>query len=266
MSETARLDGLTMEVERAPRATRPPLLFVHGMFGGAWYFANYLRFFAARGHDCYALNLRGHHDSRPVPDLGRLSVMDYVADAMDVARSIGRPIVVGHSMGGLIAQKMAESDAVRAAVLLCAAPPRGITVASWLLLRKQTKFVGALLGSRPVLGELEDHVALSLNRTPEVEREPAYRRMVPESGRAGREISIGTIAVNARRVRCPVLSVGASDDRFVVPRVARALARKYRCTYMEFAGHGHFILAEPGWEIPAGIIGEWIRGAVPEPV
>src|SRR5215212_3990755 len=132
MSESITVGGLTLQAAR-PTATipsRPSILFVPGYFAGAWVFENYLDYFASRGHPSYALNLRGRGGS-PLPSgakLGETSIGDFVADASEVARSLERPIVVGHSMGGLIAQKLAERDEVRAAVLVAPAPPRGISL------------------------------------------------------------------------------------------------------------------------------------------
>src|SRR5438046_3610394 len=106
-----------LEVERvtsgAPARARP-ILFLHGMWGGSWMWDHYLSFFAGRGYTGYALNLRGHHGSKPVDDIGRVPFADYLAHPRAVAASIGDPIIVGHSMGGLLAQKLAELEIGRA--------------------------------------------------------------------------------------------------------------------------------------------------------
>src|SRR2546430_4104799 len=118
-----------LEVERvtsgAPARARP-ILFLHGMWGGSWMWDHYLSFFAGRGYTGYALNLRGHHGSKPVDDIGRVPFADYLDDARAVAASIGDPIIVGHSMGGLLAQKLAELGDPPAVVALTPAAPRGI--------------------------------------------------------------------------------------------------------------------------------------------
>jgi pimeloyl-ACP methyl ester carboxylesterase len=253
--------GLTGATVTVASTTRPPILFVHGMFGGAWMFADWQRRFAELGYSSLAVNLRGHWGSRPVPEIGKVSVREYVDDALAAAATLGRPIVVGHSMGGLIAQKLAELDAVCAAALLCAAPPRGITVASPSLLVRQLKHAPAVLLSRPLMPDRRDAEALMFNRVPSAEHEALLARMVPESGRAGRELSLGMIAVDERRVRAPVLSVTALDDRFVVPRVGRAIARKYGAEAMELAEHAHYLLAEPGWERVADAVAAWLERA-----
>ena len=113
-----------------------------------------------------------------------------------------------NSMGGLIAQKLAEADAVAAAVLVAAAPPRGITPATALLLRKQVKHAWGILRQKPVRGAPEDHLELSLNRLPPDEAVAALSRLVPESGRA---------APRASPARCRSASAASSERRRMKP-------------------------------------------------
>ena len=163
-------DGLTLTVVRPARATKPPLLMVHGILASAWYFEKYQRFFAARGHDAYAVNLRGREESRIPAKLGRVSLRDYITDAADAARMIAGdgepPLAIGHSMGGLIAQALAERGAVRAATLLCSAPPRGIALVSWRLAAKQLKYAPALLFSRQIAPSPDDMKSMALSHVP----------------------------------------------------------------------------------------------------
>ena len=262
MNELITMHGLSVRVTHARAASRPPLLLVHGMFGGGWYWEKYQQFFAARGYSSYALDLRGHHGSRPVNNLGHVRVRDYVDDALAVARTLGRPIVIGHSMGGLVAQRLAEDDAVIAAVMLCAAPPRWIPSLSIPLASRIWHYVPNMLLSKELMPRKEDAAFLMYNRTPAQEADEYYRRLVPESGRAGLEMSLGAIPINAKRIRCPMLSVAGEDDNSVVPRIGKALSKKYRCKLMTFPGHAHSIMTEPGWERPAGEIAQWIEDSL----
>jgi pimeloyl-ACP methyl ester carboxylesterase len=266
MRALAMPEGLTGTVEDVAAPTsRPPVLFVHGMFGGAWYFEKFQRFFAAHGYPSYAVNVRGHHGSRPVADVGTLSVLDYVDDALLAIRSLPsapdgtQPIVIGHSMGGLIAQKVAEAGAASAAVLLCAAPPRGIRVLSVPLLRLAPTFGVAIFRSRALYPRPSDADHLVFNHIPPAERAALFARFNPESGRAAREMAFSLIPVDAQRVHCPVLSVSAADDRMVLPSAGRHIAHKYHGLYEEFPGHGHFIVWEPGWEMVAARVVGWLE-------
>ena len=238
---------------------KAPVLLIHGMFGGAWMWENYQSLLARHGYECHAINLRGHHGSRPVRDIGKVSVNEYVDDALEVARSLGNPIVIGHSMGGLIAQKVAEAGACRALVLIAAAPPRWIPVVSRVLLLKLLKYMPKLFGHKALLPERRDADVLMFNRTPLPDRDTQFARLVPESGKAGFEMSFGVIGVHASRVTAPVLVVTGLDDMFVVPRVARALSKKYAATRKEYESFAHHIITEPGWERPCQEIVEWLN-------
>lgn len=249
-------------LERAiPSGTRkgPPLLFVHGMWGGSWYWVNYMRAAAEAGWEAWALNLRGHHGSRRVQDLGQVSVLDYVEDVRDCLGSLGQVVLIGHSMGGLIVQKIAETGGIRAVVALTSAAPRGIIVLRWPVLSRMVRYLGPIVGSRAFVASHADATALVLNQLPPDRRAWAYERFVLESGRAARELAFGLIAVDQARVRCPLLVVGAERDVITPAAVQRRIARKYGADYREMAGHGHMLMLEDEWERPFKAILEWVE-------
>jgi pimeloyl-ACP methyl ester carboxylesterase len=254
--------GITASAADAPGDDRPPLLLIHGMFGGAWQFAEWQLRMAARGRSSVAIDLRGHGSSGTVADIGRVSLNDYVEDALAAVRELGTPAVVGHSMGGLIAQKLAEKEVVSAAVLICSAPPRWINALSVSLLVRMLKYAPALLFSTPVLPQRSDADALFLGRLPATERERVFEHIQPESGRAARELALGRMAIDSKRVICPMLSIGAADDRFLPPHIAQAIATKYGCEYREYAEHGHYIIGERGWERVADDVTAWLAAHV----
>ncbi|HEY4130173.1 MAG TPA: alpha/beta fold hydrolase, partial [Gemmatimonadaceae bacterium] len=196
MTDTIRIDHLVVCHAAPSRATRAPVLFVHGYFADATIWREWLPFFAQRGFPAYAINLRGRGGSDAGPsgatngDLGRASIADFVDDVRRVAQAIGNPAVVGHSMGGLIAQQLAALGAVRAAVLIAPAPPRGITVLSPRLAIKQLKYLPAILRSHVVHPSREDLRDIVLNCVPERDQNTILDALVPDSGRAARDMSI----------------------------------------------------------------------------
>ncbi|MDQ6831593.1 MAG: alpha/beta hydrolase [Gemmatimonadota bacterium] len=264
MSELIVRDGLVIVAERPVTVTRPPVLLVHGLFGAAWYFERYQHFLARRGHASYAVNLRGHAGSRPVADLGRTSIVDYVADAEEAMRAAADdsagalPIVIGHSMGGLIVQKMLETVPAKAAVLLCSAPPRGIHVLGWQLMRKQMPYLGDILRSRTMTPDTGVLMELMGSRFTDGERASIRDGFVPDSGLAGREMLLGSITVDAARVKTPLLVIGAGRDRLVPPGVAAKIARRYKAPLVMHEQMGHFLVMEAGWEKVAEGIADWI--------
>lgn len=255
-----QIAGLTVE-RAAPRipSREHPILFLHGMWGGSWMWDNYLGFFAARGYACYALNLRGHHRATPVDDIGRVSIHDYIADARAVAQTLGGPILVGHSTGGLLVQKLAELLNPPAAVALTPAAPRGIFALSTLeLLGVSLRHLREILLSRPILPSQGEADALLGGRLPADERRAVYARLVPESGRMTFDIAVAGLPVDAARVRCPLLVVAGREDRITPARMVKKIARKYGAELRVYDNHAHMLLMEPGWQTIAGDIATWL--------
>ena len=250
----------TIDVDN-PRGA--PVLCLHGLFAGGWAFERLLPLIAARGRPAAALSFRGHSPSAPVPDLGRVSLEDYVDDASVAARALDRPVIVGHSLGGLVAQALAARGLARALVLVAPAPPRGIMVLSGPLLARMGRYLPALLLSRPFRPTDADLDALVLNRVPSADRPPMRARIVADSGRAARQAALGTMAVRPDAVRVPVLVVAGDDDRFIPASVARRIAARYAAPLQVAQGHGHFLVAEPRWEEVARRALDWID-ALPE--
>jgi pimeloyl-ACP methyl ester carboxylesterase len=251
----------------ASGTTTAPILYIPGYFASAWVYESYLPFFAQKGYAGFALNLRGREGSTlPAGTmLGRVTMNDYIEDARQVARwlaeRIGVPIIFGHSMGGLIAQKLGEDGLARALVLLSPAPPRGISLLTGSLLRRQFRYLPAILRSRRVVPRLADMRALVLNHIPDAELQETFSRFVPDSGRAGREMSFGSVSIDARRLRekvQKVLVVTSDDDRFVPQRVAKRIAQRYHAPLYVARGHGHLLQREPGWREPAEFIAGWL--------
>jgi pimeloyl-ACP methyl ester carboxylesterase len=240
-------------------------LCLHGLFAGSWVYERLLPLIAERGHPAAALSFRGHPPAPPIPAIGRTSIAAYCHDAAEAARALDRPIVIGHSLGGLVALLLASRNLVRAVVLVSSAPPRGITVLSPALLVRMPRYLPALLFSRAFLPRPGDLDALVLNRVPVAEREQHRLRFVPDSGRAARQAAVGTSDADLSATRTPLLVVSGDEDRFVPLGVARRIAQRFDAPLHVAHGHGHFLFGEPGWETHAAAILDWI-GQLPSAV
>ena len=122
---------------------KPPILFIHGSFHAGWCFAeNYIDYFSQRGHQCFAVSLRGTSTTgMPPGDPGELvRIEDHVADMKNALLSLREnmfevygneddPIIVAHSFGGIVAMKLLEEERIRERIrgvcLLCSVPPSG---------------------------------------------------------------------------------------------------------------------------------------------
>jgi non-heme chloroperoxidase len=117
-------------IARTPkgRARPTPLLFVHGAYGGAWEWdEHFLPYFAERGWVSHALSLRGHAGSDGGESVRYARLHDYLADVEQVAASLPTPpVLIGHSLGGMIVQHCLHRRPVPAAVLMASTPPHGM--------------------------------------------------------------------------------------------------------------------------------------------
>jgi pimeloyl-ACP methyl ester carboxylesterase len=259
MTERITIGGLSALVSAPAVETGPPVLLVHGYFGLAVAFERMMERLTGAGHRCVAIDLRGHGESALAGDLGKVSIHDYADDVERVARQLGDPIIVGHSMGGLLAQIAAVRDAAKGIVLLSPAPPRGIPVLSLRLAIHQAKYMPAILTSRVVVPGRTDLRALVLNRVPESERERLLDFMVPDSGRAALQMSVLGVPVDRQRVKVPVLVIAGDADLFIPISRGRRVAARYDAPILVAPGRGHMLIIEPGYEELCEWIADWSR-------
>lgn len=245
--------------DRGASPKKNVLLFVHGWWGGAWVWDRFISHFSGLGYECHALDLKGASNSTSL-DVGGISFDDHLAEVRDAVSSFDSPILIGHSAGGLLVQKLLESVRLPAAVLVGSSAPRGIFgVRSWQLLRAAARHSWAMLMHRPFLPGRREMNALNLNRMPAAEQAYVYDRMVPASGRQGLESALFAAPVDELRVDTPILVVNGGDDRLTPPSLARAIAKKYSAGIHEYPGNAHYLMREPNWQTIADDIDNWLK-------
>lgn len=247
----------------AAGASHPvPLLFVHGAWHAAWCWEeHFLGFFTDRGYRAVALSFRGHGNSPTSKRLRDLSFADYVDDVAAVAAGLPvAPIVVGHSMGGVIVQKYLESHDAPAAVLMCSMPPQGYLRSGLRWLRRHPWHFAKLTVTGTSLPYVSTP-ALARERffspgTPEALVRRYAALLQEESSRSGLD---GLLKLpRPGRVRSPMLVLGALEDGAVTPDEVRATAHAYRTEPVFFPAMGHNMMLEPGWEMVAQRIDGWL--------
>lgn len=246
---------------------RAHVMMVHGMCCTGEVWGGFKTFFEARGATVHTPTLRPEQRTRHKPprELHTLSFEDYVSDleaqATQIEAQTGqKPYVIGHSMGGLLAQALAERGRVRAAVLISPSAPAGARTLSASVMWGAVAF-GAIFKLTPkaILPERAFAERAVLNVMPPGEREAAWAGMVHESGRAF--LDLGNHAIDETRIRVPMLTVAAGADRLVPAALVRETAKKYARVggeLKEYPHHGHWLYAEPRWEEAANDIYGWL--------
>jgi pimeloyl-ACP methyl ester carboxylesterase len=252
----------------ATPSSRTPLLFVHGAWSGAWMWAeHFLDYFAARGFDVYAPSLRAHGGSASARPLRWIPVSDYVQDVARAAAAIGRkPVIVGHSMGGLIVQRYIERHEVLGTALLCSVPPGGIRRTTLRVARHHPLAmlkVNLTLSLMPLIEDI--HIAHHLVSSPSTPLEhfrPYHARLRDESFRAFLDMLVLGLP-GKPTTRSPVLVLGAGDDFLFDEHDVRATARAYGVEPEIVPGIGHTVQLEPEWERFAARLAAWLDAEWP---
>ena len=249
------------------KSSKPPILFVHGAYVGAWCWeAYFLDWFARRGYDAHAVSLRGHGASEGRERLNDFGLADYAEDVARAAAELPRPpVLIGHSMGALVVQKALEKTKdIPAMALACPVPSYGMLPSTLsLAFSKPALFAGLNTvanggrASPEVLGEL------LFAGTPEPERlERCYQRMQRESRRALLEMSGWSLTMPWLawgKSRTPTLVLGAVHDALIPAAQAQGVASLLNAEYRLLPDIGHAIMLDAPWESAAREILGWLE-------
>jgi pimeloyl-ACP methyl ester carboxylesterase len=248
------------------------IVMIHGMWGGPWLWENYKNFFEQRDFQCHTPTLRYHDidpNDKPDPRLGTISLLDYAQDLEDYIHNLDqKPLLMGHSMGGLLAQILGARGLARGLVLLTPASPSGINAMKYSVIKTFWSVLTKWgFWRKPNRISFEASVYAMLHLLPAEEQKAVYDRSVYESGRAAAEIGFwlfdfkGASRVDKSKVNCPVLVVAGAEDRITPASVVRKVANKYKAvsTYKEFENHAHWVIGEPGWEEIAEFVCDWLN-------
>ena len=223
------------------RSRRRPLLFLHGELAGSWLWERYLGFFAARGWEGHALNLRNHFWSQTA-DPATLSFDSYTDDVVAAIERFGPGVVlIGHGMGGLLALKAAERHEIGGLVLLSAEPPRELRppVRPHELREIPVAYGKALIGWETLPEKLQrENRDLSLADVLRIQH--LLGQKPHEAGNARRQMLAG-VPVDRRTLSAiPRLVVGAGLDRQVPEPLSERLAEWLGAEYEPFGAHSHY--------------------------
>ncbi|SEO96888.1 alpha/beta hydrolase [Actinacidiphila rubida] len=263
---------------------RTPVVFIHGAWLHALSWESWAERFASRGFLAFTPGWPGEPGTagevraspESLADLGLDALTDHYADivrSFDIA-----PVIIGHSVGGLIAQHLIGANVGRAAVAIAPAPVNAVPLPP----------SPARLWTPAADGPADPLVTL----TPEVFRElfastvaaeeadrlferyvtPAPRRLLTDLGCAGAVRSPRAAADVANARRGPLLLISGQEDRLVPDAVTRAVYKEYGdstavTTLKQFADRAHSLVVDSGWRLVADHVLGWLteRGIRPLP-
>lgn len=263
--------------------TRPgiatPVMFVHGAFCGGWAFDAFRQPFEQAGFETHAPNLPYHERGADLEQLAQSGLKDYANAVAHYMRGLNAaPVLVGHSLGGLVVQLAAMHAPSAGLVLLAPSAPWGVPPTT--LDEHGHQFGLTLLGDywrRPIPPDYRVARASTLDRLSREDARRTFARFVPESGRVIREAvqwwSDHAMASQAPvyRISAPVLGLAGGRDRVNPPSTVRRVLARFpdgQAHFHEFEEMSHWLVGEPEANEVAALTLQWLeaRGVTPKPV
>ena len=254
------------------------VVFIHGLWVHSTSWDPWREHFRKEGYRTFAPGWPGDLDSAaatradPTGMVG-VGVNEVTNTFIDAVASRGAPpIVIGHSFGGLIAQKLLERGQAAAAVAISPAPIKGIQVLRWSMLRSSFPVLSNPRNKHRTVALTEKQFAYSFgNALPPAESDQLYRRLcIPGPGSPLFEAASAnfaldaTTAVDTRRAdRGPLLLVAAGRDHTVPAAVVKAAYRLYTASgadteLIEYPERGHSAAFDRGWRTLADATLDWL--------
>jgi pimeloyl-ACP methyl ester carboxylesterase len=259
--------------------TTKTIVFIHGLYVTPLCWENWKTEFESKGYKVFApsypfidadpSSLRKRH---PDPKLASLDFKQLLQHYRDFIKTLPeKPILIGHSMGGLISQILLNEGIVTGAIAIDSVPPYGI-VSEFSAPRHGLSFMRSAWpiispfasDNEPIYMDETVFKTFFANRLEESKFFSEYQKhIVPASRRVPRGSLTEASKIDFSKKRGPLLLISGEDDKVVPPSVVRLNFKEYNkevglSEYKEFPGRSHFIIAEKGWQELVEFSLKWI--------
>jgi pimeloyl-ACP methyl ester carboxylesterase len=259
------------------RSSPLPVVFIHGLWLHATSWQDWVERFRAEGYDPVAPGWPGIADTvsgaRANPDdIAGHGIDDVVEHYASIIATLDEaPVLVGHSFGGMIAEKLLGKGMAAGAVAIDAAQIKGVLALPLSTLRATLPVLRNPANKSRAVSLTVDQFAYGFgNAVERAESDALYERWaIPAPGRPLFEAASANFTrhspaeVDTDADRGPLLLVGGGKDHTVPTAVSRSTLKQYRHSpsvtdYVEFADRGHSLTIDHGWPELAGAIVAWL--------
>ncbi|RFZ85154.1 alpha/beta hydrolase [Mucilaginibacter terrenus] len=249
------------------------IVFITGAFVASNCWDEWKKFFEAKGYDCLVIPwpnkdapakvLRSRQPSEAIASMRLQRLTDYYASQINFLPE--KPILIGHSMGGLITQLLLQRNLAAAGVAIHSVAPQGVICFSLAMLRSVWGPLGYFSSTKKsFLMSFSQWQFAFTNGMPEAEQKATYDKFcIPESKMISRDGLTKVAKIDFTRPHAPLLITAGSTDHIVPAKLNYATYKKYRSqgitSFKEFEGRNHLVLAQPTWHEDAQYIYEWLN-------
>lgn len=250
------------------------IIFIHGMFLTAKGWNQWEDRFSEAGYKvsspAWPLHEGSVDEQRQASKqdaLGKLEftqVLDYYRKLLK-SKSV-KPILIGHSMGGLISQILLSEGLAQVAIAIDSAPPNGMIVLKWSFIKSNWGVASPFANNEePINLDVDQFSYAFLNAQDPSTRQKIYDEYyVPESRQVGKGPTLEAGEINPIGSRGPLLIIAGGEDHIIPAKLNLKNFKMYEKSpsYTEFRlfeGRDHWTLAGPGWEKVADQVDRWIK-------
>lgn len=247
------------------------IVFIHGLFVNNTSWSEWRKYFEAKGYTVHT-PANPYHEGNPEQLRknidARLNKSGFEELVMKLARFIDtlpeKPIIIGHSLAGLVVQKLIEMDKAVAGVSIDGAPPKNVFAPFQTI--KTVWPVVNLFKSGAFMGSREWYHYAFFNNMSRAESDKEFDKVaVPESRTVARDTLLKSFSkVDFKKPHNPLLFIAGENDHIFPADFTRKIAGSYkdknsRVDYKVFAGRSHYIAGEKGWQEVAQYVENWIE-------
>jgi len=250
------------------------IVFVTGAFVNSSSWNEWRTYFESKGYNTVAppwpfkngtsVELRNRQPNDI--DLAKLTLAEVIDSYIKVVKSFPeKPIVIGHSLGGLMTQIIVNRDLAAAGVAIHPVPPLGVFPYEFSFLKAGWKVLGLFSSlKKTYLMSCKDWQYAFVNGMPLKDQKEAYEKYtIPESKTVGRGGLSSAAKVDFKKPHPPLLITSGSEDTIIPAHLNIRNYKRYVkngsiLDYKEFPGRNHFVLGQPTWKEDADYILEWL--------
>lgn len=250
------------------------IMFISGAFVSHHYWEQWIFFFERKGYKVVAPpwlhkndtaeNLREQNLCCKIGSINLSGLLCYYKEIIELLPE--KPILIGHSYGGLIVQLLIQQDLGAAGICINSFPPAGFTILKFPFYKNVFDFSWSFFSKRKTfILSFKKWQNFCFNNNSVEEQSSTYKKIViPESHKVFRDLFLKSTNVNFRRKHAPLFFISFSDDKIISFKLVHWNFKKYRnyhsiTCYKEFPHKNHFVITDPNWEETAEYIALWLE-------
>lgn len=253
---------------------KPTVIFITGAFVSHACWDEWIDYFESKGFNAIAPawpykdgTAKTLRDRQPNDtNLALLTLTELINHYATIAKNLPeKPIIIGHSLGGLITQILVNRNLAAFGVAIHPVPPMGIIPYEFKFLRSTWKVLGLFSSlKKTYLMSFKDFQRAFVNGMPYEVQKMTYEKLaIPESKTASRGGLTSAAAVDFNKQHVPLLITSGSEDNLIPPHLINRNYKKYKkndsvLEYREVYGRNHNILGQPTWKQDADYILNWL--------